>query len=66
MRIGTTGAMTREAWNQGNGREIIGDYRINKKGCFPQKVGYDGFAVVSSRQTLVRQRCPTQDVGVGK
>lgn len=42
------------------------EYRINKKGCFPQKVGYDGFAVVSSRQTLVRQRCPTQDVGVGK
>lgn len=31
-----------------------------------KKFGYDGFAVVSSRQTLVRQHCPTQDVGVGK
>lgn len=58
--------MASEVWNQGSGREITRDYRINKKGSFPQKVGYDGFAVVSSRQTLVRQYCPTQDVGVGK
>jgi len=46
--------------------EVTRDYRINKKGCFPQNVGYNGFAVVSSRQTLVRQHCATQDVGVGK
>lgn len=45
---------------------VTRDYRINKKDCFPQNVGYDGFAVASSRQTLVRQHCPTQDVGVGK
>lgn len=63
---GTIGAMTGKVWNQGNGMEVTRDYRINKKGCFPQNLGYDGFAVVSSRQTLVRQHCPTQDVGVGK
>lgn len=63
---GTIGAMTGKAWNQENGMGVTRDYRINKKGCFPQNVGYDGFAVASSRQTLVRQHCPTQDVGVGK
>lgn len=62
----TIEAMTGKAWNQGNGMEVTRDYRINKKGCFPQNVGYDGFAVVSARQTVVRQRCPTQDVGIGE
>lgn len=58
--------MTGKAWNQENGMGVTRDYRINKKVCFPQNVGYDGFAVASSRQTLVRQHCPTQEVGVGK
>lgn len=63
---GHHGAMTGKAWNQENGMGVTRDYRINKKDCFPQNVGYDGFAVASTRQTLVRQHCPTQDVGVGK
>lgn len=45
---------------------VTRDYRISEKVCFPQNDGYDGFAVASSRQMLVRQHSPTQDVGVDK
>lgn len=66
VQRGTMAAMTGKAWNQENGMGVTRDYRINEKDCVPQNVGYDSFAVASSRQTLVRQHCPTQDVGVGK
>lgn len=66
VQRGTMAAMTGKVWNQKNRMGVTRDYRINKKDCFPQNVGYDGFAVASSRQTLVRQQCPTQDVGVGR
>lgn len=62
----TIGAMTGKAWNQGYRMGVTRDCRMNKKGCFPQNVGYDGSAVAFCRQTLVRKHCPTQDVGVGK
>lgn len=66
VQRGTMAAMTGKVWNQKNRTGVTRDYSINKKDCFPQNIGYDGFAVASSRQTLVRQHCPTQDVGVGK
>lgn len=43
--------------------ELIRKAVFHKK---KKKKGNDGFAVVSSGHTLVRQHCPTQDVGAGK
>ena len=51
-------------------RKQLETIELIRKAVFHQKIttinGYDGFAVVSSGHTLVRQHCPTEDVGVGE